>query len=93
MGFPSGSDGKESACNVGDWVGSFWEYPLEEGIARYPLQYGFFSYKLGTFFSPMTRVKEKNYLSSNGQCQFWECGFPYFHSGILCSVTLFLQIL
>ena len=30
MGFPGGSDGKESACDVGD-LG--WEDPLEEGMA------------------------------------------------------------
>ena len=44
---PSGSDGKESACNVGDlglipglgrpgfdpWVGNIQEDPLEEGMA------------------------------------------------------------
>ena len=31
--FPRSSDGKESACNVGD-LGSIlgWEYPLEKGI-------------------------------------------------------------
>ena len=35
-GFPGGSDGKESACSVGD-LGSFsgWEDPLEKGIATY----------------------------------------------------------
>ena len=32
MGFPGGSDGKESICNVGD-LG--WEYPLEEDMATY----------------------------------------------------------
>ena len=33
-GFPGGSNGKESACNVRDWVQSLgWEDPLEEGIA------------------------------------------------------------
>ena len=33
LGFPGGSDGKESACNVGD-LGSIpgWEDPLEEGM-------------------------------------------------------------
>ena len=31
MGFPGGSDGKESACNAGDLVRSLgWEDPLEE---------------------------------------------------------------
>ena len=30
MGFPGGSDGKESACSAGD-LG--WEDPLEEGMA------------------------------------------------------------
>ena len=29
-GFPGGSDGKESACNVGD---PGWEDPLEKGMA------------------------------------------------------------
>ena len=32
MGFPGGSDGKESACNVGD-LG--WDDPLEEGMATH----------------------------------------------------------
>ena len=31
-GFPGGSDGKESACNVGD-LG--WEDPLEKGMATH----------------------------------------------------------
>ena len=36
LGFPGGSDGRESACNVGDWVRSLgWEDPLEEGIATH----------------------------------------------------------
>ena len=37
-GFPGGSDGKESACNVGDlWVWSLgWKDPLEEGMATHP---------------------------------------------------------
>ena len=36
MGFPGGSDGKESACNVGTWVRSLgWEEPLEEGMATH----------------------------------------------------------
>ena len=30
MGFPGGSDGKESAHNAGDQV---WEDPLEKGMA------------------------------------------------------------
>ena len=41
MGFPGGSDGKESACNEGDW-GSIslgrlrsWEDPLEKGMATH----------------------------------------------------------
>ena len=35
-GFPGGSDGKESACNVGDRVGSLgWKDPLEEGMATH----------------------------------------------------------
>ena len=36
MGFPSGSDGKESACNAGD-MGSIpgLEDPLEEGMATH----------------------------------------------------------
>ena len=35
LGFPGGSDGKESACNEGDlWVWTLsWEDPLEEGMA------------------------------------------------------------
>ena len=34
LGFPGGSDGKESACNAGD-LGLIpgWEYALEEGMA------------------------------------------------------------
>ena len=36
MGFPSGSDGKESACSAGAWVQSLgWEDPLEEGMATH----------------------------------------------------------
>ena len=32
--FPGGSDGKASACNVGDWVQSLgWEDPLEKAMA------------------------------------------------------------
>ena len=36
MGFPGGSDGKESACNAGD-PGSVpgWEDLLEEGMATH----------------------------------------------------------
>ena len=35
-GFPGGSDGKDSACNVGD-LGSIlgWEDPIEEGVATH----------------------------------------------------------
>ena len=34
VGFPCGSAGKESTCNVGDWVWSLgWEDPLEKGKA------------------------------------------------------------
>ena len=34
VGFPGGSDGKESACNVETWVQSLgWEDSLEEGMA------------------------------------------------------------
>ena len=36
LGFPGGSDGKESACNAGDPVGSLsHEDPLEKGIAMH----------------------------------------------------------
>ena len=36
MGFPGGSDGKESACNAGHLVQSLgWEDPLEEGMATH----------------------------------------------------------
>ena len=36
LGFPGGSDGKESACNAGDLVQSLsWEYPLQKGTATY----------------------------------------------------------
>ena len=40
MGFPGGSDGKESACKAGD-PGSIpeGENPLEKGMATYLLQY------------------------------------------------------
>ena len=35
-GFPGGSDGKESACNAGDWVLSLgWEDLLEKGKATH----------------------------------------------------------
>ena len=36
LGFPGGSDGKESACHEGD-MGSIlgWEDPLEEGMATH----------------------------------------------------------
>ena len=35
-GFPGSSDGKESACNAGDWVQSLgWEDCLEKGMAIY----------------------------------------------------------
>ena len=36
MGFPGGSDGKESSCKAGD-PGSIlgWEDPLEKGIATH----------------------------------------------------------
>ena len=38
LGFPGGSDGKESACNQETWVQSLvWEDPLEKGIAPIPL--------------------------------------------------------
>ena len=36
LGFPGGSDGKESACNAGAWVRLLgWENPLEEGMATH----------------------------------------------------------
>ena len=36
MGFPSGLDGKESACNAGDLVTSLGqEGPLEKGMATH----------------------------------------------------------
>ena len=36
MGFPGGSDGKESACNAETWVRSLgWDDPLEKGMATY----------------------------------------------------------
>ena len=37
MGFPGGSDGKESACSGGD---PGWEDPLKKGMAT-PLQYSY----------------------------------------------------
>ena len=37
LGFPSGSDGKESACNAGDSNSiPGWEDPLEEEMATHP---------------------------------------------------------
>ena len=39
MGFPAGSDGKESACNAGD-LGSIFEPGRSSGEGNgYPLQY------------------------------------------------------
>ena len=36
MGFPGGSDGKESVCNAGTWVQSLdQEDPLEKRMASY----------------------------------------------------------
>ena len=36
LGFPGGSDGKESACNVGDLGSSLgWEDPLKEGMVTH----------------------------------------------------------
>ena len=35
MGFSGGSDGKESACNVGDLGSLGWDNPLEEGMATH----------------------------------------------------------
>ena len=36
VGFPGGSDGKESACNVGDpGLIPGWEDPLEKGMATH----------------------------------------------------------
>ena len=36
MGFPGGSDSKESACNAEDWVQSLdQEDPLEKGMATH----------------------------------------------------------
>ena len=36
VGFPCGSDSKESACNAGDRVRFLsWEAPLEEGVATH----------------------------------------------------------
>ena len=35
MGFPGGSDGKESACNVGDLGSLGWEDPLEKEMATH----------------------------------------------------------
>ena len=37
LGFPGGSEDKESACKAGDHVRSLgWEDPLEKGMAIYP---------------------------------------------------------
>ena len=37
LGFPGGSDSKESACNAGDLGSTLgWEGPLEEGMAAHP---------------------------------------------------------
>ena len=36
MGFPGGSDGKESTCNAGDWVPSLgWEDLLEKAVGTH----------------------------------------------------------
>ena len=36
VGFPGGSDGKESACSAGDWgLITGWEDPVEEGMATH----------------------------------------------------------
>ena len=36
MGFPGGSEGKESACNAETWVQSLgWEDPLEKEMATH----------------------------------------------------------
>ena len=36
LGFPGGSDGKESVCNAETWVRSLgWEDPLEKGMATH----------------------------------------------------------
>ena len=36
LGFPGGSDGKESSCNAKDWVRLLgWEDLLEEGMAAH----------------------------------------------------------
>ena len=38
LGFPGGSDGKESVCNAGDLVQSLsWEDPLEKGRLPTPV--------------------------------------------------------
>ena len=44
MGFPGGSDGKESTCNAGELSSILgWDDPLEKGIAGKgnPLQYSY----------------------------------------------------
>ena len=36
LGFPGGSDGKESTCNAETWARPLgWEDPLEEGMATH----------------------------------------------------------
>ena len=35
LGFPGGSDSKESACNAGDSGSIPWEDPLEKGMATH----------------------------------------------------------
>ena len=36
LGFPGGSDNKESVCNAETWIQSLgWEDPLEEGVATH----------------------------------------------------------
>ena len=41
MGFPGGSDGRESACSVGDPVPSLgWEDPLEKEMATHSSNLG-----------------------------------------------------
>ena len=60
LGFPGGSAGKESTCNVGDWVQSLgWEDPLEKGKATHSSITGEFHGLYSTWVA-----KSRTHLSS-----------------------------
>ena len=60
LGFPSGSDGKESTCNVGDLGSSLgWEDPLEEGTATH---YSILAWRIHGLYSTWG-LKSQTWLS------------------------------